>query len=225
VPSGTFLASGICAALVRAARTGEGGIVDTSLLGSALWTMGPDLTYTSFTGKQMDLTSVKSPLVRTYRTRDGYFLMLMMINEARYWEIATEAFGLQDLGAKYADPTERQAAWDELFQPFQEVIASLDREELRERLSSRNCIFSFFATPFEVLQDPAALANGYFMDHPDVPGMKLAQGPVQFDNNPGEIRRAAPRLGQHTKEILTELGYSDADVTTLLTGGEAVAAD
>jgi crotonobetainyl-CoA:carnitine CoA-transferase CaiB-like acyl-CoA transferase len=50
VPSGTFLAGGICAAPVHAARTGKGGIVDASLLGSAIWTLGPDLAQSSMNG-------------------------------------------------------------------------------------------------------------------------------------------------------------------------------
>ncbi|MCW2526352.1 MAG: putative Formyl-CoA transferase, partial [Pseudonocardiales bacterium] len=105
LPSGTFLVSGICAALVRAGRTGEGGVVDASLLNSAVWTIGPDLAYTSMTGTQLDTTGViRSPLTHTYRTSDGYFVMLMMINEDRYWTTATDALGLSELGQKYADP-------------------------------------------------------------------------------------------------------------------------
>jgi crotonobetainyl-CoA:carnitine CoA-transferase CaiB-like acyl-CoA transferase len=50
VPSGTFLAGGICAAPVHAARTGKGGIIDASLLGSAIWTLGPDLAQSSMNG-------------------------------------------------------------------------------------------------------------------------------------------------------------------------------
>src|SRR6201992_2348171 len=84
VPSGTFLAGGICAALVRAARTGQGSVVGASLLGRAVWAPGPDLAYTSLTGRQLNLDTIRSPLTQTYRTADGYFCMLMMINEDRY---------------------------------------------------------------------------------------------------------------------------------------------
>src|ERR1700744_589190 len=179
VPSGTFLAGGICAALVLASRTGEGCVVDASLLGSAIWTLGPDLAYTSLTHGQLNLDTIRSPLTQTYRTADGYFCMLMMINEARYWDTATEALGLAGLG-------------------------------------ERGCIFSFFATPQEVLTDPAAEANGYLMDHPEVDGLKIAAPPVQFDGQQAALRRPAPKIGEHSAEILAEVGYSAAEISGLL---------
>jgi crotonobetainyl-CoA:carnitine CoA-transferase CaiB-like acyl-CoA transferase len=217
LPSGTFLAGGICAALVRAARTGKGGVVDASLLGSAIWTLGPDLAYTSLTGEQLPIDTIRSPLTLTYRTADGYFVMLMMINEARYWDAATGALGLAEVGQRYADPGARQAAWADLAEPFAAAISKLTRDEIRNRLGERGCIFSFFATPQEVLADPAAAANGYLMDHPEYPGLKLAAPPVQFDGQCAEIRRGAPWIGEHSAEVLAEIGYSPGEISELVT--------
>jgi crotonobetainyl-CoA:carnitine CoA-transferase CaiB-like acyl-CoA transferase len=217
LPSGTFLVSGICAALVRAARTGQGSVVDTSLLGSAIWTLGPDVAYTSLTGEQMIMDTIRSPLTLTYRTADGYFVMLMMLNEERYWAAATEALGLAELGREYADPVARKAAWAELAAPFAAAAGKFSRDDIRARLSERGCIFSFFATPQEVLADRAAQANGYLMDHPEYDGLKLAAAPVQFDNQPVQIRRSAPRLGEHSEQILAEIGYSPDEISELVT--------
>src|ERR1700722_6921235 len=136
-PSGTFLAGGGCAALGRAARTGPGGVVDVSLLGSAVWPLGPDLAYTSLTGGQLSTDTIRSPLTQTYRTADGYFCMLMMINEARYWDTATEALGLTELGQAYADPAARQAAWADLPATFAAAIATLTKDEIAARLGAR----------------------------------------------------------------------------------------
>ena len=216
VPSGTFLAGGICAALVRAARTGKGGVVDASLLGSAIWTLAPDLAYTSLTGEQLNLDTIRSPLTLTYRTADGYFVMLMMINEARYWDTATEALGLSELGKSYPDPAARQAAWADLAAPFAEAVAKLTKDEIATRLGERGCIFSFFATPQQVLADPAAEANGYLMDHPAHDGLKIAAAPVQFDNQPAELRRPAPGIGEHSAEVLAEIGYSPPEIADLI---------
>jgi len=216
VPSGTFLAGGICAALVRAARTGQGGVVDASLLGSAIWTLAPDLAYTSLTGEQLNLDTIRSPLTLTYRTADGYFVMLMMINEARYWDTATEALGLSELGKSYPDPAARQAAWADLAAPFAEAVAKLTKDEIAVLLGERGCIFSFFATPQQVLADPAAEANGYLMDHPAHDGLKIAAAPVQFDNQQPAIRRPAPGIGEHSAEVLAEIGYSPAEIADLL---------
>jgi crotonobetainyl-CoA:carnitine CoA-transferase CaiB-like acyl-CoA transferase len=216
-PAGTFLAGGICAALVRAARTGKGSVVDVSLFGSAIWTLGPDLAYTSLTGEQLSTDTVRSPLTQTYRTADGYFCMLMMINEARYWDTATEALGLAELGRSYPDPAARQAAWADLFAPFAAAIARLTKDEIAAGLGERGCIFSFFATPQQVLTDPAAEANGYLMDHPAHTGLKIAASPVQFDNQHAELRRPAPGIGEHSAEVLTEIGYSPAEIGALVT--------
>jgi crotonobetainyl-CoA:carnitine CoA-transferase CaiB-like acyl-CoA transferase len=224
LPSGTFLVSGICAALVRAARTGQGGIVDTSLLGSAVWAIGPDLAYTSLTGQQLVLDTIRSPLTLTYRTSDGFFVMLMMINEERYWEAATEALGLTELGRKYADADERKAAWAELAAPFAEAITRISRDEISARLGERNCIFSFFATPQEVLEDPAVRANGYLMAHPEYETLRLAASPVQFDNQMPQIRRSAPRLGEHSEQILAEVGYPPGDIAGLIADRVVVSA-
>jgi crotonobetainyl-CoA:carnitine CoA-transferase CaiB-like acyl-CoA transferase len=217
VPSGTFLAGGICAALVRAARTGQGSVVDASLLGSAIWTLAPDLAYTSLTGEQLNLDTIRSPLTLTYRTADGYFVMLMMINEARYWDTATEALGLSELGKRYADPVARQAVWADLAAPFAEAVAKFTKDEIAVLLGERGCIFSFFATPQEVLADPAAEANGYLMDHPVHEGLKIAAPPVQFDNQRPELRRPAPGIGEHSAEVLAEIGYSPAEIADLVT--------
>jgi crotonobetainyl-CoA:carnitine CoA-transferase CaiB-like acyl-CoA transferase len=224
VPSGTFLAGGICAALVRAARTGQGSVVDASLLGSAVWTLGPDLAYTSLTGAQLNLDTIRSPLTHTYRTADGYFVMLMMINEARYWDTATEALGLAELGKSYPDPAARQAAWADLPAPFAAVIARLTRDEIAARLGERGCIFSFFATPQEVLADPAAEANGYLMDHPAHDGLKIAAPPVQFDNQLAELRRPAPGIGEHSDEVLAEIGYSPEEISELVASKVVISA-
>jgi len=223
LPSGTFLVGGICAALVRAARTGQGGVVDVSLLGSAMWTIGPDLAYASLTGEQLVQDTVRSPLTLTYKTSDGYFCMLMMINEERYWETATQALGLSELGTKHADPVARKAVWSDLEAPFAEAIGALSRAEITKRLGERQCIFSFFATPVDVLQDPAAAANGYLMPHPDHADLKVAAAPVQFDDQFPQIRRGAPRKGQHSAEILAELGYSADEVGRLAGNGTVLA--
>lgn len=226
LPSGAFLVGGICAALVRAARTGEGGIVDAALLNSATYTIGPDLAYTSLTGAQMQLgQNARSPLVLTYQTSDRYFVMLMMINEDRYWDTATDALGLSELGREYADPVARRAAWPQLAAPFEEAISKLSRDEIRTRLGERSCIFSFFSTPAEVLRDPAAIDNGYLMDHPGYDGLKIASAPVQFDNQFPQIRRPAPRLGQHSAEILAEAGYPSDKIGALLADGTVTALD
>jgi crotonobetainyl-CoA:carnitine CoA-transferase CaiB-like acyl-CoA transferase len=150
--------------------------------------------------------------------------MLMMINEARYWDTATEALGLSELGKSYADPAARHAAWAELPVPFAAAIAKLTKDEIASRLGERGCIFSFFATPQEVLADPAAEANGYLMDHPEVDGLKVAAPPVQFDNQQPAIRRPAPVIGEHSAEVLSEVGYTPAEIAGLLASKTVISA-
>ena len=122
VPSGMFLAGGVCAALVHVLRTGKGCVVDTSLLNAAMWSLGPDMAYSSITGDQMPRMSlasgVTSPLVGVHRTEDSRWLMLSMLDEPRYWAPTCRALGFPELVDQFADDGERRAHWPELTPRF-----------------------------------------------------------------------------------------------------------
>jgi crotonobetainyl-CoA:carnitine CoA-transferase CaiB-like acyl-CoA transferase len=220
LPSGMFFAGGICAALVHTLRTGEGIVVDTSLLSGAIWTLGPDLAYASMAGTQMPTnTSPRSPLTQQYRTSDQRFVSLMMIDESRYWAHACRALGQVDLIDRFPDPGSRSAGRSVIQDRFDQAIRGLTAAELAGRLRAEDCIFSFYSSPTEVLQDPAAVDNGYLMPHPSKPGLRMAAAPAQFDDESPAIRRPGPELGEHTREVLGDLGYPAAEVERLLDQG------
>lgn len=227
VPSGMFLAGGICAALVHAQRTGEGVLVDTSLLNGANWSLGPDLAYASMTGaeppRRTSAPGDRSPLGWTYRTGDRRWLMLMMLDEGRYWAPTCRALGLAEMIEPYADPTVRQAAWPEICNRLADAIGSLDRAELADRLARESCIFSFVASPPEVVADPAVVENGYLMAHPTHPTLRLPAAPAQFDDELPKIRRHGPDKGEHTREVLAEVGYTAAQIEALIASDAVVA--
>ncbi len=228
VPTGMFLAGGVCAALVHAQRTGEGVVVDTSLLNGANWTLSPDLAYASMTGaeppRRTSEPGDRSPLGWTYRTGDRRWLMLMMLDEGRYWAQTCRALGAEDLIEPFADQAVRHAAWSEICNRLAEAIGRLGRDELTERLNAESCIYSFVASPPEVVADSAVIENGYLMEHPDHPGLRLAAAPAQFDDERLRIRRAGPEHGQHSREVLAELGYGPDEIDRLMGDGTVIAA-
>jgi crotonobetainyl-CoA:carnitine CoA-transferase CaiB-like acyl-CoA transferase len=229
VPTGMFLAGGVCAALVHALRTGEGVVVDVSLLSGAMWTLGPDMAYSSIMGSEAPRhggpLQGMSPLVGEYITADGRFLMVSMLDDDRYWAPMCRAIGRPDIIDRYADDATRRPAWDDLRIVFRDEIAKTTKVDLEAALRRENCIFSFAASPPEVLDDPATMANGYAMAHPVHPTLRLPATPQQFDDTMPTIRRAAPRLGEHTAEVLALVGFSDDEITALVASGVSFISD
>ncbi|MDT5173350.1 MAG: hypothetical protein QOG37_601, partial [Mycobacterium sp.] len=156
-----------------------------------------------------------SPLMRQYRTADGYWVALMMIDEGRGWVPLCAALGIDGFGDHGVDAESRKAVWPHLVERIGLAIGSLDRGTLTEKLRAHDCIFSFFSTPTDVLTDATTIDNGYLMTHPDQPNLRLAAAPVQFDDEQHEVHRAGPARGEHSHEILTELGYAESEVTDL----------
>ena len=80
-----------------------------------------------------------------------------------------------------------------------------------------NIIYGRVASPVEVFNDPQAIANNFFVDlhHPAKPDVKVVMTPVKFVQNPAEVRTPAPEIGQHTEEILLEIGYTWEDIAQL----------
>ena len=141
IPSGMFLAAGICAALVGVSRTGEGVVVDTSLLGSAMWTLAPDLAYTSIAGREPPRTradpAARSPLVGQHQTADGRWLSLSMLDEDRYWAPTCRALGLHGLIEQFPDAATRSANRLHIYQQISTSIAGGTHERSRRRAARR----------------------------------------------------------------------------------------
>ncbi|MBM3691976.1 MAG: CoA transferase [Actinobacteria bacterium] len=224
-PSGAMLAGGIAAALFHRERTGQGMVVDVSLLNFAVWQLGVDLTATTVLRRDPDKmgagTVRSNPLVGAYKTAEGRWLMLGMIDDPRHWAPACRAFGFPELidDPRFVDTAARAAHAAELQARVSEAIATRTLAELRDRLGAEDTIFSALASPLEVIDDPQVVANGYLAPHPGHPSARLACAPMQFDDAQVSVRRGAPRLGEHTDEVLAEIGLSPDEIAALHRSG------
>jgi crotonobetainyl-CoA:carnitine CoA-transferase CaiB-like acyl-CoA transferase len=218
IPSGMFLAGGIAAALYARERDGRGRTVDVALLAGGIWTLAPDLVAASVLGADPPKLGASparasgAALTGTYLTSDGRVLMLNMITTDKYWKTACDALEAPDLASdpELGSDAGRAPRLLEIRERFTRAIAAKPLAHWAARLRAGGCIFSSFATPTEVQSDPQVVANGYLPRHPTRPGARLAASPVQFDETPIAIRRAAPGKGEHTDEVLAAVGVDAA---------------
>jgi crotonobetainyl-CoA:carnitine CoA-transferase CaiB-like acyl-CoA transferase len=221
----TFIAGGIAAALYRREKTGQGCVLDVSLLGTAVWLMAPDILASLVLGHDLphaDRSRAPNPIMNPYRCQDGKWLMLMMLTPMRHWDEFCKAIERPDLLEQY--PLMKwidEAVRFELVEVLGKHLATRPRGEWIERLLRYDTIHAPVQTPTEVHDDPQVLANRYLVDyvHPDHGPFKVACSPVQFDGEPTDVRRVAPDSGQDTEEILLELGCSWEDIVTFKSQG------
>jgi len=227
-PSGAFLAGGIAAALFQRERTGRGSVVDVSLLGTAVWTLAPDLVTTTILGTDPEplnaAAGTANPLVGSFRTADDRWLLLNMLDEERHWRPACIALGLDNLldDPRFADTPARREHRDELHDRIRLAILARPLHELATALEAHDTIWSAMAAPTEVVVDAQVTANGYLAPHPEHDRARLACGPCQFEGEPLTVRAAAPSIGEHTDAVLAEIGL-DADEIAALRGSGVAA--
>jgi crotonobetainyl-CoA:carnitine CoA-transferase CaiB-like acyl-CoA transferase len=218
---GLAIAAGISAALVKRFRTGEGSVVDVSLLNAAIWQLGPDIVGAGVLGSDIpkfDLSSMPNPVANIYKTQDGRFISFVLLQSDRFWGEFCTRLGRTDLieDERYANAMAR-------FQNRTECVAELRAAFESEALKHWEVAFEGFdgvwdvlRTPLEVHSDPQVIANGYLPRTVDSNDHEfaLAASPVQFDETPLDLSRA-PTHGEHTDSVLAELGLTEEEIIDL----------
>ncbi|MFV9634971.1 CoA transferase [Mycobacterium neumannii] len=210
---GMTIAGGIAAALYKKATTGEGSVVDVSLLGLAAWNLSPDVAVSQIHGgsaiPKFGHADAPNPLVGTYRTKDGRYVQLMMLQLDKFYAEAMRVIGLPELidDPRFADPASRFENRVSLIALLDKAFAERTLAQWRETLAVLSGAWGIVQTPGELCDDPAVTANGYVAHTQTVNGVPFAlpTNPVQF-NERSVTPGGAPEHGQHTEEILMDAG-------------------
>ena len=223
---GAMLVAGINAALFQRATTGHAPVVDGALLASSMWAMQSKLTSITLLGMD-DLPSrprsqANNPLVNFFRTRDGRFVTLSMLQSQRYWPGFCQAIGHPELidDPQFATDRARMENINECVNLLDEIFAEKDLAEWEIALSAQEGQWDVVRKPGEVSRDPQVIANNYMQDveYKDGRKLKMISVPVQFDR---QVLRAnpAPELGADSDAILSQLGYSEEEIIDLKVSG------
>ncbi|PPJ21618.1 formyl-CoA transferase [Nocardia nova] len=212
VVGGFAIASGIVGALYKRERTGEPSVVDVSLLGTAIWQLGPDVVGAGATGAvipKFDLEEMPNPLAGLYRTQDNRFIALVLLQADRFWGELCKRIDRSDLisDERFSDAKVRFVNRRECVAELRRTFESQPLEHWRGRLEGFDGVWDVFQSALEIHDDPQVAANGYLPKVTDAHGntFALAANPVQFDGRPPTLS-PAPGHGEHTDEILQELG-------------------
>lgn len=212
--AGITLAGGVAAALLARARTGHGQLVTTSLLRVGAFVMGWDTNACLRLGIQawpMTRTNAPNPVIICYPTSDERWFWLLGLQGQRHWPDLLAAI---DHPAWATD--ERFATMTARRQHNAELVTKLDAVFKTKTLAHWGAVFDRVGlwwapvqTTEEFVHDPQAIAAGTFVDTPlpDGTTAKMVATPVDFAGTPWAPAGPSPECGQHTEEILLELGY------------------
>lgn len=210
--TGITAAGAICAALVARGRTGVGQFVSTSLLRTGMYILGWDTSIRLRFGHidpPYDRHHAPNPLINSYRAGDGRWFWLLGLQGDRHWPDlirAVEKPELQD-DPRFRDIKVRRENNTACVAVLDEIFASRDLATWGDALDAANMWWAPVQTVNEAVQDPQARATGAFVSVPDgESGTEMLATPVDFAGTPGGPQSMPPECGQHTEEVLLELG-------------------
>ncbi len=225
VMGGMTTAGAIAAALLKRERTGETSIVDVSLLATAMWQISPMILMNKLFGIDRISNGQRgvpgNPGVGSYKTKDGRFVAMMLLQGDRFWADWVTRLGKPELvdDPRFADAAVRAENATECQVLLDEAYGALTLEELRKAFDGFEGVWSPFQTLAELYDDPQVIANGY-LPTADINGepFQMVSSPAQFDATPFEVTRA-PEHGEHTELQLVEVGYDWDQIAAMKESG------
>ena len=225
VMGGVWGSVGILAALEERHRTGNGQKIRSSLYESTVFLVGQHIAQYAVTGTPaapMPARVSAWAIYDVFETGDDEKVFVGVVSDTQ-WVTFCEDFGFDEL---FADEhlranNNRVQERDRILPVVRKKFASMTRAELMQKLESGGLPFAPIAKPEELLDDPHLNQSGGLLDLtlPDGKFVRLPAMPFEMDGERFGARLDPPRSGEHTRDVLTELGYDDEAIDRLVDGG------
>ncbi len=222
-PSATGVYAAILTALYRREKTGQGGVVRTSLLQNGLWANGCAVQTRLF-GEHVALRPRRdeppNALANHYQSRDGRWFIMALFNEQRQLRSFLSAIGREELtdDPRFATSDARKQHAAELVLILDAVFATRDLADWRTILDGVGVTFGIVATVDEALDDPQMRHAGALAPFGDGQGLTVMT-PFHIDGAEKIPAARAPSVGQHNASVLHDAGYTADEIGRLRTLG------
>lgn len=227
IMGGMFAAIAILAAVIERTATGRGQYVQSALFENCVFLVGQHMTEGFMTGKPV----VPMPdrirawaVYDTFKTIDGEMVFVGVVTDTQ-WKIFCEAFGLTDW---LADPSlktnpQRVEARPRIIPLVTALFAKMTKQELLAKCEELGLPYAPITKPEDLFDDPHLKASGGLADITLMNGTRTQVPilPIEMDGRRFRTRLDLPKVGEHTREMLVGLGYSQQEIDSLIKDGVA----
>jgi formyl-CoA transferase len=222
-PCAMALFGAIVTALYKRERTGRGSQVRSNLMANGIWASGVlgqaklcGATFQERRPRERALNAVTNH----YKCRDGRWIILSLLNEERQWPTLAKCLGREDLIAdlRFATKSDRHARSIELIGIFDRIFAAKDLAQWRQILDGNGLVFGVVGILDDIPGDKQMLDNDVLVPF-EGETMLTINSPIWIDGSDKRPPRHPPNIGQHSDEVLREVGFDEAEIRRLRTAG------
>ncbi len=221
IMGGTYGAMAILIALMERKESGKGKLVKNGLFETAAFIMGQHMAYSAIA--EVDIPPMPArvsawAIYRTFDTADDQQVFIGITSD-KHWESFCEVFGREDLLARedLAHNNLRIDARDWLQPDLEAFFRTLTKSEIIDKAEHAEIPFAPIARPEDLFDDPQLNEGGSLLDValPDDRRTKLPKLPMFIEGDDLDLRMEAPKVGEHTLQLLLELGYNQTEIKRL----------
>ncbi len=212
------------AALRVRERTGKGQRIEVSLLDALMHAQASSIGGYLATGERPKRTGNRSQYFApsgVYPTKDGRHVIITTPSEKFFGHVCRALGADWDQDPRFHDITSRLAHHDELDRVMSERTRQFDRDELVARLIAADVLTAPINDVEDVVKDPQIRHNKMIVqvDHPVLGSLDVTGVPIRFYGSPCSVEKHPPMQGEHTREVLAGLGYSESEIDGQIAAG------